>query len=90
MDSESQELRDRVQHNLVGFLGNELDLGFAFSETAKIESAMRNQEHFEISREHAREALRSFDYYKNRIVNAEIRRELQERAHELEKVIASL
>jgi hypothetical protein len=54
---EFEELRERVNRNLIAFLGNALDPVFTFARTTEIEADVENQEDFELARENAERAF---------------------------------
>jgi len=83
MDSEFERLREL-------FLTIELDLGLEFAQTAKMQAQMQNHENFERSREYAEAALEVVHKFSARIVNSDMRQQLQERADELQKAVSSL
>jgi hypothetical protein len=56
----------------------------------RIEADVQNREHFEQARELAEEALATVHRFQARIVDSKIRRGIQERAGELEKLLSSL
>jgi hypothetical protein len=88
--SDFDELRERSQQNLITFLGIELDLALAFTQTAKIKARMQNFGHSERSREFAGRALDAVQRFQARIVDSEARREIRERAIEVKKGVSSL
>ena len=86
---QGDELQKRADQNLVAFLRTELDLGFTFTQTASVEARLRDREGVERARNIAQSALETVRRFKARIVDEQIRRELQERADELEKQLSS-
>jgi len=88
VSSEFEELRQQTQRNFVEFLSTELDLGFSFERTARLQAQMGNPDGFEHAREDALEAIRTVERFNRRIADPEIRIELQERADELAKFIS--
>jgi len=83
-----EQLKDRANSNLIGFLRTELDLGFTLADTAKIEAGMQNREHYERARKFAEAAVETVHRFESRIVEPKIRRELQERADQLTKLLS--
>jgi hypothetical protein len=73
MDREFEELRARSHRNLIAFLGAELDLGFTFVRTARLETDADNQKHFELARKNAESALESVHQFQAMIVDSGVR-----------------
>jgi hypothetical protein len=90
VDIQFEKLQERADRNLVVFLRIELDLGFTFARTAHLEADMQEPEDFERAQKIVRIALETVRRFEARIVNFQIRREIQERAAELEVVFSSL
>jgi hypothetical protein len=89
VDPQFEALRERADLSLIAFLGAELDLGFTFARTARIEADI-DQGGVERARELAEQALETVYQFQARIADPEKRREIQERAGELEKLISSM
>ena len=89
MDPQLEALRERADLSLIAFLSAELDLGFTFAQTTKIEADI-DQAGVEPARELAEQALETVYQFQARIADNEKRREIQERAGELEKLISAM
>jgi len=89
VDPQLEALRERADQSLIAFLRAELDLGFTFARTAKIETDI-DQAGVERARKLAERALETVYQFQARIADHEKRREIQERAGELEKLIFAM
>jgi hypothetical protein len=85
-----EELCERVNRNLIAFLGTELDLGFTFARTAEIAADGENREDFELARENAYRALNTVHQFQARIFDSVIGVRIRARAADLRRLIAAL
>ena len=84
-----ENLLERANQNLVAFLDTELDLGFTYLRRAELEAGM-DQDHFELARKNVASAIGTVNHFKDRIVDPEVRREIEDRSRELENQLTSL
>jgi hypothetical protein len=90
VDRETKELLKRADQNLIALLGAGLDLGFTFARTATLEVGFQNAQDFERARRNVKMAIGAVHRFESRILDPEARRDVQERAAELGKVILTL
>jgi hypothetical protein len=90
VNREFEELCERVNRNLIAFLGTEMDLGFTFARTAEITADMENRENFELARENAYRALNTVHQFQARIFDSLIGVRIQARAADLGRLISAL
>ena len=82
--------RERSTELLTGFLKAEIDIGFTFCETARIEGQlMKDAEGYRMARQNAVKAAETVRHFEQRIPEAE-RERFAPRIDELEKLIARL
>jgi hypothetical protein len=82
-----ERLSERVNRNLIAFLGTELDLGFTFARTAKIAADVENREDFELARKNAYRALNTVHRFREDF-DSGVR--IQARAADLGRLISAL
>jgi hypothetical protein len=90
VNPEFEELCERVNRNLIAFLGTELDLGFTFARTAEIAAGVENREDFELARENAYRALNTVHQFQARIFDSVIGVRIQARTADLGRLISAL
>jgi hypothetical protein len=90
MDTEIELLWARADRNLVAFLRVEVELGFTFAKLASIEVQLQEREGVERASQIAYSTVETVRRFEHRIMDSEIQRELNERAHELQNVLSSL
>lgn len=78
------EIEDQSQHRLIEFLKIDLDLGFTFTRMAQT----RNNG-YERLLQNARKVLDSVRRFEGRIVDRTARKEIHEKADELERLLAA-
>ena len=88
--SEFEESQEWVQRSLVAFLNAEIDLGFTFARTAKIQAQMRNLEEFERAIKEAQATMETIQRFKGKIAKTEMQKVFQERADELGNFISDI
>jgi hypothetical protein len=89
VNPEFGELSERVNRNLIAFLGTELDLGFTFARTAKIAADVENREDFELARKNAYRALNTVHRFRADF-DSVIGVRIQARAADLGRLISAL
>jgi len=88
--SEYEALRTHRQQTLIAFLTAELDIGPKFVRTASLSRDAGQVEHYAQARENAMNAAGTVRRFKDQVADGNIRKEIETRLSELDRLISTV